>query len=339
MYITISPQKIGTPYSTSVADFVDYLEKENTDRLPEQKECFFNHHNDDISRKEVIDEIDHNTAKLKTTEARYYSLTINPSQRELRHLQNDPEKLKSYTRELIKDYARNFNREINGRPVQASDIKYYGKIEYSRSFKESDREVRQNAPYSNRIARLKNDLRKIHRGELPGSMKKVEKEISGLYQQAPHKLEGKMIEPGLLKPGPQTHIHVIVSRKDMGNAASLSPGSKYKASEVVFQGKTIKRGFDRDRFFSTAENRFDKQFGFKRNYAEQYASRKTLLKSPKQFYANLLKLPTSERKLAMQLIKTAGVALPKIPDAKVRFAIKQLQKAMEIAMKSSSIGY
>lgn len=339
MYITISPQKIGSSYSTSVVDFVDYLEKENTDRVPEQKELFFNQNSDDISRKEVINEIDRNTAKLKTTEPRYYSLTINPSQRELLHIQNDPGKLKAYTRELIKDYATSFNREINGRPIQASDIKYYGKIEYSRSFKETDREIKENTPYSNRIAKLKNDLRKIDRGELTGSMKKVEKEILELYKQAPHKLNGKMIESGMLKPGPQTHIHLIVSRKDRSNSISLSPGSKYKASEVVFQGKTVKRGFDRDRFFQSSENKFDKQFGFKRNYAEQYASRKTLLKSPKQFYSNLLKLPTSEKKLAMRLIKTVGVALPIIPDIKVRFAIKQLQKAVEIGIKSSSIGY
>jgi len=339
MYFTISPQKIGTSYSTSVADFVDYLEKENTDRLPEQKEFFFNHNSDDISREEVIKEIDGNTAKLKTTEPRYYSLTINPSQRELLHIQNDPERLKIYTRELMKEYAASFNREINGRPVQASDIKFYGKIEFSRSFKENDREIKENAPYSNHIAKLKNDLRKIDRGELAGSMKNIEKEITALYNQAPHKLNGQMIEPGMLKPGPQTHIHLIVSRKDQTNSVSLSPGSKYKASEVVFQGKTVKRGFDRDCFFERSEKRFDKQFGFKRNYAEQYASRKTLLKSPKQFYSNLLKLPTSERKLAMQLIKTVGVALPKIPDPKVRFAIKQLQKAIEIGIKSSSIGY
>ena len=143
-------------------------------------------------------------------------------------------------------------------------------------------------------------------------MKKARKEIAEIYRQAPHKLNGQMIEQGMLKPGPQTHIHLIVSRKDQSNSVSLSPGSKYKASEVIFQGKTVKRGFDRDHFFQSSEKSFDKQFAFKRNYVEQYASRKTLLKSPKQYYSNLLKLPTSERKLAMQLIKTVGVALPKI---------------------------
>ncbi|WP_300439051.1 MobB family relaxase [Christiangramia sp.] len=339
MYITISPQKLGAQYSSSVADFVDYLEKENTDRLPQQKELFFNQTQDSIPRKEVIREIDGNTAKLKSTEPRYYSLTINPSQRELQHIKNNPAKLKAYIRETMKDYAACFNREINGRPVQVSDIKYYAKIEYTRTYKETDKEIRENSPYSNRIAKLQNDIRKVDRGEVSGSIKGLEKEISRLQREARHKLDGQIIEQGMQKQGSQMHVHLIVSRKDMSNSVSISPGSKYKASEVVFRGKEIKRGFDRDKFFEKTEMRFDKQFGYKRNFVEAYTSRKTLIKSPKQYYSNLLKLPTSERKLAMQLIKTAGVALPKIPDAKVRFAIKQLQKAIEIGMKSSSIGY
>lgn len=339
MYITISPQKLGPQFSSSVADFVEYLEKENSDRLPQQKEFFFNQTDDVISQKQVIREIDSNTAKLKSNEPRYYSLTINPSQRELHHINDDPKKLKTYVRELMKDYAGSFNREVNGRPVQVSDIKYYAKIEYSRTFKSTDREIRENTPYSNRIAKLQNDIRKIERKEILGSTKPLEKEISRLQKEAPNKIEGRMLEEGMQKPGSQMHVHLIVSRKDASNSVSLSPGSKYKASEVIFRGKEIKRGFDRDHFFGKAELRFDKQFGYKRNYVETYKSHKTLIKSPKQYYSNLLKLPTSERKLAMQLIKATGVTLAKIPDAKVRFAIKQLQKAIEVGMKSSSIGY
>lgn len=339
MYITISPQKLGAQYSTSVADFVDYLEKENTDRLPEKRELFFDQTSDHISRKEVIRDIDSNTAKLKTTEPRYYSLTINPSQRELQHILNDPEKLKAYTRELMKDYAASFNREINGRPVQVSDIKYYGKIEYTRTYKVTDKEIRENTAFTNRLAKLENDLRKIDRGELKASEKSVRKEMEEIRKQAPHKLNGQLIQEGMQKPGPQTHIHLIVSRKDMSNSVSLSPGSKYKASEVVFQGKQVKRGFDRDSFFQKAESRFDHQFNFKRNYVECYASRKLMIKAPKQYYSSLLKLPTSERKLAMKLLKTAQAVVPVMPNAKVRFAIKQLQKVLETGLKSGSIGY
>ncbi|MCP9201296.1 DUF5712 family protein [Gramella sp. GC03-9] len=339
MYITISPQKLGDQYATSVADFVDYLEKENTDRLPEQRELFFNQTSDHISSKEVIREIDSNTAKLKTTEPRYYSLTINPSQRELHHIQNDPDKLKSYTREVMKDYAASFNRNFNGKPIQVSDIKYYAKIEYTRTFKNTDKEVRENAIYSNRIAKLENDLRKLSRGEIKGSDLDIQKEINRLQKEAPHKVNGQLIEAGIGKPGAQTHIHLIVSRKDQTNSISLSPGSKYRASEVIFQGKHTKRGFDRDSFFQKAESRFDKQFQFQRNYVEKYSSRKLLINAPKQYYSAILKLPTSERKLAMTLMKSAQSVIPAIPNTKLRFAVKQVQKALELGMRSGSIGY
>lgn len=339
MYITISPQKIGASYSKSVEDFVEYLEKENADQQLEKQEAFFSHNSDAVSREEVIKNIDKNTAKLNANEPRYYSLTINPSQRELQHIGNDAQKLKAYTRELMKDYAKSFHREINGRPVQTSDIMYYGKIEYSRTYKGTDREIRENAPYTNNIARLQHEIRKVHRGEKPGSIKDLEKEIAQLQKLAPHKQEGKLIEQGMAKPGAQTHIHLIVSRKDRTNSVSLSPGSKYRASEVKIGGKVVKRGFDRDRFFQEAEKRFDKRFAYKRNFVEKYTSRKTLQKSPGKYYSSLLKLPTSERKLAMQLLKSTGAALPAIPDSKIKMAVKQLKKALETGIKSSSISY
>lgn len=337
MYITISPQKLGDKYSTSVADYVDYLEKENTDRSVKQQEYFFDQTNDQVKKEEVALSIDQNTSKLKSSEPRYYSLTINPSNRELLHLNNDPAKLKAYTRSLMEDYAGCFHRTIDGRAVKASDILYFGKLEYSRTFKEGDLEVRENSYYSKRIAKLQNDRRKIQRGELQGNKNNIQKEIDKLIKQAPHKLKGKIIEPGMYKPGPQTHIHLIVSRKDRSNRYSLSPGSKYKSSEVNLHGKKVQRGFDRDRFFTLAEKRFDRQFRYSRNYAEQYTARKTLLRSPGKFYKDLLKLPTPERKLSLKLISSAPLSI--IPPGKIKLAVRQLKKVIKLGMHSSSIGY
>lgn len=340
MYISISPQKIAKPFSRSAADYVAYLEKENNDQQQKgHQEFFFNQESDSIPPSEVIREIDGNTAKLKASEPRFYAITINPSQRELQHLQNDPEKLKRYTRELMKDYAGCFNREINNRPVQVSDIKYFGKIEYQRTFSFSDREVRENTPHLNNIIKLQHDLVKIRKGQLQGSSRAVEAEIKKLEERIPNKLQGIPIRQGMPKPGLQTHLHLIVSRKDQSNSYSLSPGSKYKASEVRLHGKLVKRGFNRDRFFTLAESRFDKQFRFPRNFVERYASRKTLKKDPGAFYAALLKLPTSERKLARQLLSLSGPGFSAGPDAKIRFALKKLKKVMETGMNAGSIGY
>ena len=139
MYITITPQKLGANYSQSSAGFVDYLEKEN--QLPDienDHEFFFNQKEDDISPEVVIKEIDANTSKLKKIEPKFYSITVNPSQYELKKLQNSSDALKQYTRELMKDYASCFNREINGRPVTLNDIKYFAKIEHQRAIKGTD---------------------------------------------------------------------------------------------------------------------------------------------------------------------------------------------------------
>jgi len=60
MYITITAQKLGEQYSQSVANFVDYLEKENEGLQQEEMEHFFNQFGDEISTSEVVKDIDGN---------------------------------------------------------------------------------------------------------------------------------------------------------------------------------------------------------------------------------------------------------------------------------------
>lgn len=146
MYITITAQKMGGNYSQSSADFVGYLEKENEGLEQRDMEHFFNQFGDEISAEEVVKEIDGNTAKLKKKEPKFYSITVSPSKYELRKLQNSSQNLKTYTRELMKDYVSSFNREINGRPISIDDIKYYAKIEHQRTFKGTDFQIRENQP-------------------------------------------------------------------------------------------------------------------------------------------------------------------------------------------------
>ena len=160
MYISITRQHLGNHFSQSAGDYVAYLEKENEDRSPEDREQFFDQNNDQVSPERVVEEIDKNTAKLKKREPKFYALTINPSQRELRHIGNDPDKLRQYVREVMKDYAAAFHRD---REVTVDDIKYFAKIEHERRFKGFDRQVKENQPYRARIAKLENDLRKLER--------------------------------------------------------------------------------------------------------------------------------------------------------------------------------
>ncbi len=341
MYITISSQKLGGSFSQSAGDFVSYLEKENQGKSLLDKEYFFNQYDDEIRPYEVIKEIDGNTAKLKLKEPKYYSITINPSQHELKHIHNNPEKLRAFVRETMKEYAGSFNREINGSPVGVDDFKYYAKIEHERTYKSNDIAIRENKPYSNQIVHLKNELRKVERGEIPGNSRQLEKDIQRLVRDAPYKLQGQVIKPGMKKEGLQSHIHIIVSRKDASNSFSLSPGSKYKASEVEMHGKIVKRGFERDLFFQNSEKTFDKMFQYNRNYVESYAARKMLSKDPKQYFLSLRNLAINEKKIAFKMIRETGLQLPvlHLPQSKVGFAFKQLKKIIEASIKASSIGY
>jgi len=120
----------------SCGQLTDYLEKEN--QKLGKKELWFDQGRDDIGPDQVKSGIDNNVAKLKKTEAKFYLINISPSGKELEHINNDPEKLKAYAREVMKEYAENFNKGLSGK-----DVKYYGKIEYNRYYTHEDPEVKQ----------------------------------------------------------------------------------------------------------------------------------------------------------------------------------------------------
>jgi len=342
MYITITAQKLGANYSQSSRDFVGYLEKENQELGAESMEHFFNQYSDGISAEEVVKDIDGNTAKLKKTEPKFYSITVSPSKYELNRLQNSSEDLKKYTREIMKDYVASFNREINGRPITVDDIKYYAKIEHQRTFKGTDIQIKENQPFATKILQLKTEIRNVQDGRAEGNINTMKSEVSKLEKQAPHQQDGQRIVQGMPKAGNQSHIHIIVSRKDASNSISLSPGSKHKASEVEMHGKNVKRGFDRDKFFESAEKRFDKTFEYKRNFAETYNARKDFVRNPKIYFASLMKLPTNEKALAFKIMGKAGIPImPTIPVTQAQLAMKifnRLRRGAEVAIKSSSIG-
>lgn len=343
MYVTITAQQTGENFAQSSADFVSYLEKENEGKTIEEKEHFFNQYGEEISAEEVIREIDGNKAKLKRDEPKFYSITVNPSPKELRHLQNHSEDLKTYTRELMKEYAKNFNREINGRPVNVDDIKYYAKIEHERTYKGTDKAIIENQPYATKILELENEIRKIEEGKLKGYVKSLQNKIARLEKEAPHQLNGKRIVRGMQKEGLQAHIHIIVCRTDMSNKHSVSPGSKYTASDTKMHGKEVKRGFNRNEFFKKAEEVFDKKFKYKRNYVETYKGRKLFIKNPERYFANIMGLPTSQKAVAFKLLGKSGVKVPlmNIPTNKAQLAykfFKKLKQTIDRGIQSSSIG-
>lgn len=358
MHISITPQKIGKnhqTYTSSVTDYVNYLEKENEGKQPELQEHFFDQLNSKIPPEEVISEIDGNTKKLKKREAKFYSIVVSPSAKELKHINSNPELLRNYTREFMKEYAASFHRD---RTVTVADIKYYAKIEYERTYRGFDKKVKANEPYRKKIAALKNELAKINRGELDGKVQEVQQKITALFMEAPYKINGKIVTEGMKKEGEQMHIHIIISRKDVTNTYSLSPNSQHKANSTTLNGKEVKQGFNRDQFIAASEKRFDSLFGYQRSFIDKYSTRKLYRKDPKKFFSMLIGLPTNERELALktlhklsiptnpkgvafQLFHRAGLTVPSIPINKVQLAIKafnKLKKGLDKAIQSGSIG-
>ena len=338
MYIAITRQQLGDNFRGSVRDFVNYLEKENEGKSPKQQELYFNQEENNIEAERVIAEIDANTTKLGKKDPKFYSIVVSPSKRELEHIGNDPEKLKEYTRELMRTYAVSFYRD---REVTVKDILYFAKLERQRSFSEKDKAVRENQPFATQILELKRQIWNIERGEGQGNVIKLKERIQTLEKEAPHQQNGKRIVPGMAKEGHQSHVHIIVSRKDVTNSHSLSPGSKFRTSETTLNGETVKQGFDRDRFFRSAEKTFDQKYGYRRNFVETYHARNLMDKDPKRFFALLLGLPTHEKQAARQLLYKVGVKVPTLTTNKVQLAYKalmQLRKGIGKAMESGSIG-
>ena len=338
MYIAITKQHMDINYKGSVRDFVNYLEKENEESAPEFQEHFFDQYNDMVSPEKVITEIDGNTTKLAKKDPKFYSIVVSPSARELRHIKNNPEQLRKYVRELMKDYANSFYRNEK---VTVDRIKYYAKIEHTRTYKGTDKKIQENQPYATKILELKNDIRKIERGGLNGNIKELKNRIVKLEKEAPHQQNGKRIVRGMQKEGFQSHIHIIVSRKDITNKHSLSPGSKYKESITILNGKETKQGFNREKFYKAAEQIFDKKINYNRNFVESYQAKTMFLKDPKKFYAMLIGLPTSQRQTAFKLLHKSGMHIPTIPTNNVQLAFKafmKLKKGVEKAISSGSIG-
>jgi hypothetical protein len=118
----------------SSRQLVSYMDHEDIERMTEGVfvEGFFNLSEDDISRAEVIRQIDNNIGQLMKTDAKFYAIHISPFEKELvqmgRTEKEQLDAMKRYIREVfIPAYAENFSKDLN-----ANDIKFFGKIHFKR---------------------------------------------------------------------------------------------------------------------------------------------------------------------------------------------------------------
>ena len=135
MNIDFSPPSKGTYNNAGTSRrLCNYCEHEDMERMEQgiYTEGFFNLTDDNIYKSQVIKGIDSNIGQLLKTDAKFYAIHVSPSEKELQTMgsteQQQAEAMKRYIREVvIPEYAKNFNKGLS-----AEDIKFYGKIHFSR---------------------------------------------------------------------------------------------------------------------------------------------------------------------------------------------------------------
>src|SRR5271170_6080225 len=120
MYIKLHSTKTDGGNKGSCTALITYLEKENVDLEIGEQQHFFSHSSDNVMAEKAIADINGNWRGLKHDDAKFFMITINPSEKELQFISGSDSKLRDYTREVMKDYARGFNRIIDGRPLDGS---------------------------------------------------------------------------------------------------------------------------------------------------------------------------------------------------------------------------
>lgn len=234
----------------SCTALANYLEKEDLEKeqkafdngeLPMPRTGFFSHENDRLSKSEVINQVDNNKKGLSRDDSKFYAITIAPSEQEQQHI------LKEIT---------------NGKEVKSIDELNREQLkQYENHLKEYTRKVMDEyASHYNRN-NLNNGNQLLYFGKI---------EHQRHYQGTDTEVKNGYAKSNDKKPGLNSHVHVIVSRKDKDMKLKLSPLAQDKGStKCITNGKNTQRGFDRNLFNSKAEAVFDKQFSYERQLSEK----------------------------------------------------------------------
>src|SRR5664280_588011 len=157
MYVKIHSSKKDNNRG-SCNSLINYLEKENLEKDALNHEKFFDQKSSDVSFYSAQSLIDNNKGKLGKDETKFYMISVNPSKDELRHigrkvsgrdikdisqltsieLKRYEEALKDYTRKVMDEYAKNFNRGLT-----VESLVYFGKVEHTRYHGRDSAEVKE----------------------------------------------------------------------------------------------------------------------------------------------------------------------------------------------------
>src|SRR5665647_403408 len=219
----------------SSTDLATYLDKEKDNDLK-----FFSHSENDIPVHKIVNSIDNNRAQIGKDESKFFMLTLNPSDKELKHLigkdvQNLDDlstnerkelfaKMEDFTKNAMDKYAENFDRPT---VKSGDDLVYFARIETERIYKKDD-----------------------------------------------HWVKTGLKEIGEKKDGLQVHVHIIVSRKSKDGKVKLSPNAKSAGNQWDLKDRgEVKRGFSHDKWKLDIQDVFNDKFNYKPLESEEYKTR------------------------------------------------------------------
>ena len=135
MVIRVLPASKGGIYSNNGSShfLVNYLEHEAREEKQQEQTIFFNQQREGIKGEEVRERIDANVQGVQKGKPLFHSLVISPSQEELRHLNEGPNKLKTYTRQVMENYAANFTQKRK-ESLTSNNLVWYATIHRSRHY-------------------------------------------------------------------------------------------------------------------------------------------------------------------------------------------------------------
>jgi len=242
----------------------EYLEKENSeiskmidsaefsshiDLLKTMKQGFFSHNQTDCSFFEVVDAIDNNIKKLGKNDAKFFAPTINFSKNEQRHLIEKITKRKDV--ESVLD-------------LTPKEFSLYNKaiIDYAR-------EVMNNyaANFNRQDKGLKDGSDLVYFGRVEHFRK---------HKGFDSEVKNGEAKTGDFKSGLQSHVHIIVSRKDITQKMKLDPTVKDKKTQRKIGGNAYTVGFSRNAWINLNEQAFNRLFNYQRPALEMFEVQKTI---------------------------------------------------------------
>ena len=202
MYTKIQTSMKSNGNKGSSIAIATYLEKEdllnesnslNENEIPEKRAGFFTHNRDGIFKSEVVESIDNNKKALGRNDSKFYCITLAPTKSEQLHL------LKQVSDYQIDSIDKLTRKQLGLFEAKLKEYANEVMNEYAKNFKRDGLNRGDELLYFGKVE---------HKRQYKGTDKVVK--------------EGK-VKSGEFKPGLQSHVHIIVSRKDKNQKLKLSP--------------------------------------------------------------------------------------------------------------------